>query len=147
MSQNTFVTLNEAAEILELNPMSLMGTHKNKYSPYKYKQDGNVTMFDIKSFLKNADMEESLTEKTKLLVEYLYHVEGISYTQIAKWVGVTISTIQLINFGYDKAYKICRWFCDNRPFHVKRFDEFYGWEHKWNRSPIKFKGCSNEKNN
>ena len=48
---------------------------------------------------------------------------------MARWTNVTASSLQLINFGFDRALQITRWFAMNRPFHFKRFDEYYGWNH------------------
>ncbi len=101
-----------------------------KYNQF-YKRSDNGTKnasFDMDGYLKYDDIKNTLTEKVKLMVEYLHHIEGISYTKLSVLTGVHVQAIALHTFAYKKALRIALYVREFMPFQFKRFDEYYTWK-------------------
>jgi len=126
------ITLKEAAEVIGISVVAMHGNgKKNKYESFKVRTpERRVQMFDINAYKEREDLKVSLTEQTKLLVEYLYHIEGMAYTMIAKLSKVGVTMIHQLNFGFDNALKIARAIKYLRRFHFKRYHEYYNYPHK-----------------
>jgi hypothetical protein len=124
-----YVPVRIAAEQLEVTESCLF-RNTNKYRPYlRLCKDGEESAgFDIKGFLKKEDLRTELLEKTKLLTEYLYHEEDISYGEIGKMAGVSAQSVSLCKFNYDTALKIALGIRNNKPEYIRKFDIYYGWE-------------------
>jgi len=126
------ITIKEAAEVIGVSVVAMHGKgRQNKYEPFKVRTpERRVQMFDINAYKEREDLKVSLTEQTKLLVEYLYHIEDMAYTTIAKLSGVSISMIHQLNFGFDNALKIAKAVKDLRRFHFARYHEYYNYPYK-----------------
>ena len=121
------ITVNEAARRLELSKVAIY--HGKKYQPFIKRVPGkNTTLFDYKGYTQWQEHCIELTEKTRLLTEYLYHIEKMTYAEIARLADTNIQNIFCCNFGYKVAVKIARAIRQHRPFHWQRFHEYYGWE-------------------
>ena len=126
---SNYIPIREAAEVLDLSEASLYGANP-KYRKYFRPAQPDTrydSMFDVDGYRREQDLKEELLEKTKLLVEYLYHIEDMSYAYLARKIGVTVQSINSMGYGYNAALKICRFIKDYRKFHWKRFHEYYGW--------------------
>lgn len=120
------VTLYEAGEELDLNPCTFYNSENRKYEDFIH-VIGGKKYFDIRGYKDFEDLKVELLEKTKLFTEYLAHEEGVTYTSIAKSVGITFQVLSKVNYGFDSALKICRWYKKNDPSAIERFDKYYGW--------------------
>ena len=100
-----------------------------KYKPFyrKSPSDKRAAYFDLGGFLKLEDLQKELLEKSKLLVEYLIHIEGMTVTLISKLSGVAFQSIHTHNFGINGAIKIAKAIRDFRPFFFQRFHLYYGY--------------------
>ena len=123
------ITIQQASEELKISVGSLYGTNKNRYQNFRHRTEDKTIMFDIDGYLKMQGDKESLTEKTMLFVEYLNKVEGMGYTDISTLTGQNKQQMASLTFGFKYAYKLIKAFATQRPFHLKRFDEYYGWDH------------------
>ena len=81
----------------------------DKYKPFykKSDKDRRNAEFDIAGYIKKEDLKTELIEKTKLFTEYLFHIEGISYTKMSRIAKVSFQTLHSCNFGYRAALQIC----------------------------------------
>jgi len=127
-----YITIKEAAEVIGVSVVAMHGNgRKNKYEPFKVRiPDRRVQLFDINAYKDREDLKVSLTEQTKLLVEYLYHIEGMAYTTIAKLSEVGVTMIHQLNFGFDNALKIARAIKDLRRFHFARYHTYYNYPYR-----------------
>jgi len=100
-----------------------------KYKPFYKKSDPDKrnAMFNLDEYIKKEDLKKELIEKTKLFTEYLYYIEGLSYTQIGRIAGVGFQTLHSCNFGYKAALKICVRFREFYKFHWSRFHLYYNY--------------------
>lgn len=123
------VRIKEASERLGISIVSLHGKKGTKYTPFRHKIDGSKTvMFDIAGFEYRESLKEQLTEKTKLFIEYLYHIEKLNYAEQARVAKIDHQALYALNFGYKFAIKFMRMFALLKPLSIVRFDEYYGWE-------------------
>lgn len=132
------ITIQQAADELGISVVSLHGTNGNQYQDFRHKtENSRVIMFDIDGYLELQNKKESLTEKAKLFVEYLFHIEGMSYVEMAKIANLkNHQQISTCIFGFKYARKFVRAFSIHRPFHIMRFDQYYNWQP---HAPIKVK--------
>jgi len=110
-----------------------------KYVVRKHGSKRDDLMFDIKAYIKHEELKESFTEKVKLFIEYLKHEENMSYKEISEISKVNLQQLYNFEFGFDYTYKVARAFSNNRPYLIKRFDEYYGWNYKKSIRNIVFK--------
>jgi hypothetical protein len=124
------VPLKEACEVLEITEGAICAS--KKYKPFYHKSDPKKrkASFDLKGYRHREDIETQLTEKAKLFVEYLLHIENMTAKQIEIVAKVPNQCIYTHQFSTGMALRLVKAFAIHRPFHLKRFDEFYTWEHK-----------------
>lgn len=120
------VTLYDAGEELNINPCTFYNAENRKYDDYIYDVSGKK-MFDVEGYRHFEALKEELLEKTKLFTEYLFHEEGFTYTEIANSVGITHQVLSKVNYGFETAFKILKWFKANNRYAIERFDIYYGW--------------------
>jgi len=123
-----FVNIQYAAEQLGVTESCLF-RDAPKYRPFLRKaSEGSYDAgFDLSSFMKVEERKEQLLERTKLLTEYLCHIEGLTYREMGELTGVGKQSICQCIYGFNGAYKIAKAIRNKRPFHFKRFEEYYGW--------------------
>ena len=121
------IPLKRASEILGVEDSAIVTS--NRYKPFYKKSDKGTrnASFDLQGYLKYEETKETLTEKVKLMVEYLHHIEEVSYMSLSRMTGIHIQAIALLTFGYKNALKLAIYVREFMPFHFKRFDEYYGW--------------------
>ena len=122
------VSIQEASDRLGISIVSLHGNANTKYEKFRHREEGKKLLFDIQGFEHREALREELREKTKLLVEYLRHIEGMGYGVIAKLAGIDSQNVYSGIYGYGTALKIVRSVAYSLPFHLLRFDEYYGYK-------------------
>ena len=123
------VSFEIAAEELGYSTTCGFSDQKSHLIKYVVGDKRKHKLFDIGKYKHDKIIEEELVEKSKLLIEYLYHIERVSYHAISKISNVGVTNIHSLRYGFTVAQKIVNAFAIYRPFHLKRFDEYYGWEH------------------
>ena len=132
MSETTrYIPIKVAADQIGVTD-SCLYTDSLKYRPFlrKFVSGEEEAGFDLKGFLAREELKTELVEKTRLLTEYLFHEEGVTYTEIGEIAGVTPQQISMCNFGYDTALKIAKGIRNVKPYHFERFHKYYGWGKK-----------------
>ena len=109
--------MEDAKRKLGLNPGTYM-PNVQKYA--KFIRPDNT--FDMGAYEEHEAMEDFFIKQTQLFVEYLKHIENISYSQIARATNSHSSVITEHKFGINLARKICKEF---KPY-IKKFDAYYG---------------------
>lgn len=123
-----YIRLKTAAEILGVDSSTLVTSNKHKPFHIKSKEGKNESYFDLNGFLRREALEEELKAKSSLFVEYMRHIENITYTQIAKVAKTSIQAIASHNYSLKKAIEMVSWYRDNKPEYIDRFDKYYGWK-------------------
>jgi len=119
------IPIKEATRLLGLEDATSLINGK-KYKPYYYRREGNSgAMFDYAAYSKEQDRQTELQEKTKLLIEYLFHIENMSYSKMAKITGLNVQTLSALTFGYSLSVRFLFMIREYYPFHLRRFDEYY----------------------
>ena len=133
------IPVKEACEKLGISDTAICIS--KKYAPfYKSASKGkHNAMFDIKGYRERQILISELVEKSKLLVEYLRHIENMTYKEITRLTKVAWQTIYSLDYGEGVAYRIVSAIAYLRPFHLKRFDEYYGFKIMTYRKTIQFK--------
>jgi hypothetical protein len=134
------VTITQAMQNLEYKDTSIFYDKRSSLRKFVIKREKQFDLFDMKAYMDEEEHKTSMIEKVKLFVEYLKHIENMSSKDIATISTVTPTLVNRLDFGYKTAKKIVKQFAQYRPFHLKRFDEYYGWKHKPNNRRINFKG-------
>jgi len=124
----SLVTIKQASELIGVSVVSLHGKKNTKYSRFRHNTPGKIIMFDIDGYRKQEDLRISLTEKCKLMVEYMVHIENFTYSWIAKSAKVNVQSVASTDYAYPLAIKIVRAIAKLRPFTLIRFDEYYRWK-------------------
>ncbi len=119
-------TVNEAAQMLGKSAATLWGadTHYRQFiiSPQKGVKNAS---FDIKGYETFMNLRESLVSQCQLFVEYLRHEEGMSYNTISELTGVNSTTLTQMTYGFGNSLKIARAMKSKRPYHFKRYHDYY----------------------
>jgi len=125
----SYISVQLAAEQLDCTVACLF-RDAPKYRPFlrKSTKGNHDAGFNLSGFLEAESLKEELTEKTKLLTEYLHHIEGMKYYEIENISGVTQQSIGTCIFGFDAALKIARAIKKKYPYEFKRFEIYYGWK-------------------
>jgi len=103
-----------------------------KYRPFLRKSsDGKHNAgFNLEAYINSQELRTQLIERTRLMSEYLHHIEGVTYTDMGKLAGVTIQQIAMCTYGYDVALALARAVKKELPYEWERFHKYYGWSHK-----------------
>lgn len=134
---NGLIRATIAAEVLGIDISALCVSQK--YKQFYHKTDNRrESYFDIGGYKTLEGKKESLLEKTKLFIEYLRYEEKLTYKEMSK-AGIHIQALHRHDFSFEKAFSFARWFAINRPFFVKRFDEYYEWKPKYYNRVVNFK--------
>lgn len=118
------IRLEEAVKTLGVSQGTL---HGKKYDDFRLPSENGKAYFDIGAYTAYADLQEELVEKVKLFIEYLYHIEGMSYQKMARLSGVNVNSLHSHIFSYQRALRIAVGIREFYPLHLKRFDEYYSW--------------------
>ena len=121
-----YVTLKEASVVLGIVESALVISAK--YKPFYVKSDKGKynSKFNLDGYLTRTENELLLTERTKLFTEYLYHIEGITYTTMGKQVGKSSAIIHNCGYGFEVALALCRAYKES--YEWIRFHKYYGWK-------------------
>lgn len=132
------VSLKEACNYLDVEDCTIINSAK--YNAFYKRSDKGTknASFNLSGYLKYRDTMDSLTEKVKLLIEYLHHEEKVSYQSLSNLTGVHVQAIALHTFAYKKALIIAVYVREFMPFHFKRFDEYYDWKQSTKEPTIKY---------
>lgn len=117
-----------ATDILKISSSSIATSKKYKPFYVKASKGNKNAKFDLEGYLKNERMMSELTEKTKLLTEYLHHIENISYGKMGKITKVSANPLKCASYGFNKALLISKAVRIKLPNEWKRFHEYYGWK-------------------
>ena len=124
------ISVQEAVEMLKINDTAVHNVpkYKNFYIPAtKGKYNAR---FDIDGFMAQQDKESELIARVEQFVEYLFHVEFITYSKIGKITNNSAQYIALSNYTYKRAVNIGVSLLNHDANLVERFDKYYGWKHK-----------------
>lgn len=140
---NGYMRVKEASEALGVTDGTIVTSAKYKPFYIKAKEGKREAWFDLMGYRKRQEMEESLLRTAQLFIEYLVHEENITYSYMASKCNIKVQALANHQFSVKRAYRLVRWFAVNRPYLIKRFDEYYGWDHKMrlNRQ-IEFRMCA-----
>jgi len=119
----TLIPFREAQRILGIGSGTLFQGSK-KYEKYMYKGEG----FDILGYQKEQELLDRVKQMTALFVEYLHHIEGLSYYQMGKVTGVNAVAVGDHSFGVRGALKILSTYARVNPEVVERFDSYYNFK-------------------
>ena len=124
----TYVNVQYAADQLDCTVACLF-RDAPKYRPFlkKSSEGKHDAGFGLDAFRKAEEAKETLLERTKLLTEYLHHIEDMTYKQMSELSGVGLQSIWQCSYGFDSAFKIAKSIKEKRPFHFERFEKYYGW--------------------
>lgn len=130
----TYVNVQYAAAQLD-RTVACLFRDTPKYRPFlkKSSEGKRDAGFALDAFRKAEETKETLLERTKLLTEYLYHIEGMTYTEMSEISGVGLQSVWQCSYGFDSAFKLALSIRNERPFHFERFHKYYGWEVRWLR--------------
>lgn len=130
MNDCDMITIQEASERIGISVASLHGKENKKYKRFRKNiPSSRVMMFDIKGYEKMEGLNIQLISRVGQLIEYLNKEENMKYSYIAKMTRSHIAAISSLKFGIDVAFRVAKILATQRPFHVQRFDEYYGWKH------------------
>ena len=118
----------EACERLGISNSSICISAKYKRFYIKSPKDKRAAFFDIEGYLKFEQLKESLVAQVGLLVEYLYYIEEMAYTEIAKLSNISVQQLHRLSFGFETALKIAKAIREFRRFHWKRFHQYYNYK-------------------
>ena len=121
------IPLNRAAEMLGKTVPTLMNTPRYMRFHIRSSEGSKDAKFDLESYLKEQDHRVETIEKLKLFVEYLRHIEGVSYAEMSRITGVSVHMLNRLEIGYDHSIAIITKM--NRDL-IDRFDKYYGWKTK-----------------
>ena len=119
-------TIEEAAEILGLKPCTLVQKYMAKYHQ-KASTGRRNAKFNVDQYLKDKELEDELVSKTGLFVEYLRHIEDITYTEMSNKTGICLNSINQLRFGMDSAMKFCQYYREKETNLWDNFHTYYNW--------------------
>ena len=124
----TAVTCVAAAESLGLNVTTLYGERLAKYRVYE-KEGNRKYLFDIGLYSKDTAYQKDYQAKVNLLVEYLYHIEDVSYSRLAKSINTGVACVHRFNLGYNQSKRLVNAMKKDHPMWLERFKEYYDWKY------------------
>ena len=121
------ITLKETEHILGVQSPCIVTNKKYKNFYFPVPGSKNKPVFDIKGFIAFEERKELLLARVGLFIEYLVHITGLTYEEIAKNAGMkTFQHIASHKFSYEIAVRIAK---GNKQY-INSFDEYYGWKPK-----------------
>ena len=121
------ITPKEASIQLGVHHTTLLSSNKYNKFYIKPSEGRRDARFDLDAYLHWQEVENSLTAQVGLLVEYIHHVENVSYEAIAQLSKVHVVHLHAHNFGFKMALKIARAIREFRFFWMKRYLEYYSY--------------------
>jgi len=120
------VTIEEAAELIGVTKGAIFNSAK--YQPFRRSANGvrGAASFDIVGYRGMEQKKDAMAKRTMLLVEYLRHIESMSYAEISAMSSVSESPLREHRVGYGSAIKICDGIKTNNPDAWCRFHDYYG---------------------
>ena len=128
---NEYVSIQHASEQLGCTAATLFRDCE-KYRPYiRLATEGKRNAgFNLSAFRANEENRHELLEKTKLLTEYLHHIEKVTYVKMSKISGVPIYRLSGCNYSFKAAYDIAKSVRNEMTSEFDRFHKYYGWKNK-----------------
>jgi len=128
---SVYVNVQYAADQLDCTVACLF-RDAPKYRPFLRKSSDGLhnAGFNLDGFRDAQELKVQLVERTKLLTEYLCHIEGMTYLEMAELSDVGQQSIWSCSYAFDSARKIATAIKKKKPYHWERFHKYYGWSHK-----------------
>jgi len=122
------IPVREAAKLLGFDTSTLFQPYMSKYL-VKSSRGKRDAKFNVTQYRKDKELESQMIAKTTLFIEYLRHIEEVTYQQVAKNISTSANNISDHRISMKLAVKLARYYRDNEEDKWIRFHEFYNWHY------------------
>jgi hypothetical protein len=119
------VTVDTAIKKLELKGTGSI-YNSQKYRKFLIKgQRHSENRFDLQGYIKREDNLSYIQSYLGLFIEYVYHIENVSYTNIAKEAGSHIQIIQAHQYSAFVAIDLFNTLLKNKEHWIDAWLDYY----------------------
>lgn len=109
----------EASRIIGIKPCNFSNKNSRMYR-YRIKKQ-----IDVDKILQDNEREENFIRTVELLIEYLKHIEDLSYSEMSNSTNICISSIRKLNMDKAKSIVFSVIMIHSKPLMVMRFHKYY----------------------
>lgn len=120
------VTIEEAASLIGVTKAAIFNSAKYQQFRVSAKGGGRGASFDIAGYRSLEQKKDAMTKRTTLLIEYLRHIESMTYRKISEMTDIKDTQLRELSIGFRGAKKICDGIKKYNPGAWCRFHDYYG---------------------